>query len=82
VNPDAIVGVDGELEHAAAILHPRFGTPVSAAVEHGAARRRVARGLPSVTLGTHAEHTRGLPGLLGLRFNVVVSERTEFDGVS
>ena len=31
----AIVGVDGEIEHAAAILHPRFGKPVRAAVEKG-----------------------------------------------
>jgi hypothetical protein len=31
----AIVGVDGEIEHAAAILHPRFGAPVRAAVERG-----------------------------------------------
>ena len=31
----AIVGVDGELEHAAAVLHPRFGAPVRAAVDHG-----------------------------------------------
>ena len=31
----AIVGVDGEIEHAAAILHPRFGGPVRAAVERG-----------------------------------------------
>ncbi len=31
----AIVGVDGELEHAAAILHPRFGAPVRAAVGRG-----------------------------------------------
>jgi hypothetical protein len=33
----AIVGLDGELEHAAAILHPRFGAPVRAAVGGGAA---------------------------------------------
>ena len=33
----AIVGEAGELEHAAAILHPRLGTPVRAAVEKGAA---------------------------------------------
>lgn len=32
----AIVGTNGELEHAAAILHPRFGAPVRAAVGHGA----------------------------------------------
>jgi Amino acid synthesis len=31
----AIVGTDGELEHAAALLHPRFGGPVRAAVDHG-----------------------------------------------
>jgi hypothetical protein len=32
----AIVGLDGELEHAAAILHPRFGAPVRAALGGGA----------------------------------------------
>jgi len=31
----AIVGLNGEIEHAAAILHPRFGKPVRAAVEKG-----------------------------------------------
>jgi len=31
----AIVGIDGEIEHAAAILHPRFGKPVREAVEKG-----------------------------------------------
>jgi hypothetical protein len=33
----AIVGENGELEHAAAILHPRLGKPLRAAVEKGAA---------------------------------------------
>ena len=33
----ALVGVDGELEHAAAILHPKLGTPLRIAVEKGAA---------------------------------------------
>jgi hypothetical protein len=33
----AIVGEDGELEHAAAILHPKLGAPVRAALEKGAA---------------------------------------------
>ena len=33
----AVVGEDGELEHAAAILHPRLGKPLRAAVERGAA---------------------------------------------
>ncbi len=33
----AIVGSNGELEHAAAILHPKLGKPLRAAVEKGAA---------------------------------------------
>ena len=33
----AIVGEDGELEHAAAILHPKLGAPLRQAVERGAA---------------------------------------------
>ncbi len=33
----AIVGENGELEHAAAILHPRLGKPLRTAVERGAA---------------------------------------------
>jgi len=33
----AIVGEAGELEHAAAILHPKLGTPLRKAVEKGAA---------------------------------------------
>ena len=33
----AIVGEAGELEHAAAILHPRLGAPLRKAVERGAA---------------------------------------------
>ncbi len=33
----AIVGEDGELEHAAAVLHPKFGAPVRAVLEKGAA---------------------------------------------
>jgi hypothetical protein len=33
----AIVGEEGELEHAAAILHPRLGKPLREAVEKGAA---------------------------------------------
>jgi hypothetical protein len=33
----AIIGENGELEHAAAILHPKMGTPVRAALQKGAA---------------------------------------------
>ncbi len=31
----AIIGTDGEIEHAAAVLHPKFGAPVRKAVDHG-----------------------------------------------
>ena len=31
----AIVGINGEIEHTAALLHPRFGTPVRNAVMEG-----------------------------------------------
>jgi hypothetical protein len=31
----AIIGTDGEIEHSAALLHPRFGAPVRAAVGSG-----------------------------------------------
>ena len=33
----ALVGADGELEHAAALLHPAMGAPLRTAVEKGAA---------------------------------------------
>ncbi len=32
----AIIGVDGDREHSAAVLHPRFGAPVRAAIGGGA----------------------------------------------
>ena len=53
----AIVGEDGELEHAGAILHPRLGKPLRAAVEKGAAlvpsaKKRAGAGAPiDVPLG-------------------------------
>jgi hypothetical protein len=53
----AIVGEDGELEHAAAVLHPSFGAPLRAAVEKGAAlipsaKKRGGMGTPiDVPLG-------------------------------
>ena len=50
----AIVGLDGELEHAAALLHPRFGAPVRAAVDHGDAiipgTKKVAGAGTSITV--------------------------------
>ncbi|GIX09504.1 amino acid synthesis family protein [Elioraea sp.] len=53
----AIVGEDGELEHAAAILHPKMGAPVRAVLEKGAAlipsaKKRGGMGTPiDVPLG-------------------------------
>lgn len=46
----AIVGEAGELEHAAAILHPKLGTPLRAAVQKGAALVPSAKKMG--TLGT------------------------------
>ena len=53
----AIVGENGELEHAAAILHPKLGAPLRKAVEKGAAlvpsaKKRGGMGTPiDVPLG-------------------------------
>jgi hypothetical protein len=53
----AIVGEDGELEHAAAILHPKLGAPVRAVLEKGpalipSAKKRGGMGTPiDVPLG-------------------------------
>jgi hypothetical protein len=46
----AIVGEGGELEHAAAILHPKLGAPLRSAVEKGAALVPSAKKMG--TLGT------------------------------
>ena len=46
----AIVGENGELEHAAAILHPKLGAPLRLAVEKGAALVPSAKKIG--TLGT------------------------------
>ena len=54
----ALVGEDGELEHAAAILHPSMGGPVRAAVGRGAALIPSAkkRGGPGATLDVPLGH--------------------------
>lgn len=50
----AIVGTDGELEHAAAVLHPRFGAPVRAVIGGGAeiipSTKKVGAAGSSITL--------------------------------
>jgi hypothetical protein len=46
----AIVGEEGEIEHAAAILHPKLGAPLRLAVEKGAALVPSAKKMG--TLGT------------------------------
>ena len=54
----AIVGEDGELEHAAAILHPKLGGPMRKAVEKGAALIPSAkkRGGPGATIDVPLGH--------------------------
>ena len=54
----AAVGENGELEHAAAILHPKFGTPVRKALGKGAALipSSKKRGGPGVALDIPLGH--------------------------
>ena len=54
----AIVGEAGELEHAAAILHPKLGAPLRVAVEKGAALVPSAkkRGGPGCTIDVPLGH--------------------------
>ncbi|MBP2549136.1 hypothetical protein J2858_002052 [Neorhizobium galegae] len=54
----ALVGENGELEHAAAILHPALGKPLREAVEKGAALvpSSKRRGGPGVTLDIPLGH--------------------------
>ena len=54
----AMVGEDGELEHAAALLHPRLGAPLRLAVEKGAALVPSAKkiGAPGHTLDVPLGH--------------------------
>ncbi|QIE56097.1 amino acid synthesis family protein [Pikeienuella piscinae] len=56
----ALVGEDGEIEHAAAILHPRLGAPLRAAVGGGAALvpSGKKRGGPGRTLDIPLGHKR------------------------
>lgn len=54
----AMVGEAGELEHAAAILHPKMGAPLRLAVEKGAALVPSSKkiGAPGVTLDVPLGH--------------------------
>ena len=54
----AIVGEGGELEHAAAILHPKLGAPLRKAVEKGAALVPSAKktGGPGTAIDVHLGH--------------------------
>ena len=58
-----LVGTDGELEHAAAILHTKLGAPLRAAVENGAALvpSSKKRGGPGQTPSTFRSVTRTRP---------------------
>ncbi len=68
----AIVGADGELEHAAAILHPKLGTPMREAVGGGKAI------IPSAK-------KRGAPGTeidVPLHYKDAAFVRSHFDAMS
>ncbi|NVI08460.1 amino acid synthesis family protein [Paraburkholderia sp. JPY454] len=64
----AIVGEAGELEHAAAILHPELGAPLRAAAEKGAARVPSAKkiGTLSTAIDVPLAHKDALRLLRGL----------------
>ncbi|MFM0667187.1 amino acid synthesis family protein [Paraburkholderia sediminicola] len=61
----AIVGEAGELEHAAAILHPKLGAPLRVAVEKGAALVPSAKKMG--TLGTAIDVPLGHKGAAFVR---------------
>ena len=67
----AIVGTDGEYEHAAAILHPTLGTPFRAAVEGGKAIIPSAKKLGGP----------GTPIDVPLHFKDAAFVRTHFDAM-
>ncbi|MGF6733235.1 hypothetical protein OKW50_005380 [Paraburkholderia youngii] len=64
----AIVGEAGELDHAAAILHPELGAPLRAAAEKGAARVPSAKklGTLSTAIDVPLAHKDALRLLRGL----------------
>ncbi len=68
----AMVGEGGELEHAAAILHPRLGAPLRNAVDHGAAL------VPSSKKMGAPGHSLDIP--LGHKDAAYV--RSHFDGIT
>ena len=67
----AIVGTDGELEHAAAILHPKFGTPLRDAVGGGKAI------IPS----SNKRGTAGTPIDVPLHYKDAAFVRSHFDAM-
>lgn len=67
----AIVGVDGELEHAAAILHPRLGAPV---------RRILGRG-PALIPSAKKRAGMGTPIDIPLGHKDAAKVRSHFDGI-
>jgi hypothetical protein len=68
----AIVGEKGELEHAAALLHPKLGTPLRAAVGGGKAI------IPSVKKIGHMGDAIDIP----LHYKDAAFVRSHFDGMT
>ncbi|MBR7654717.1 amino acid synthesis family protein [Brucella oryzae] len=67
----AVVGADGELEHAAAILHPRLGAPV---------RRILGRG-PALIPSSKKRAGMGAPIDIPLGHKDAAKVRSHFDGM-
>lgn len=67
----AAVGEDGELEHAAALLHPRFGAPVRAALGHS----------PALIPSSKKRCGPGAPFDVPLGHRVAAKVRSHFDGI-
>lgn len=67
----AVVGADGELEHAAAILHPRLGAPV---------RRILGRG-PALIPSAKKRAGMGAPIDIPLGHKDAAKVRSHFDGM-
>ena len=74
----AIVGEGGELEHAAAILHPKLGAPLRAAVERGAALVPSAKKLGG--LGTAIDVPLGHKDAAYVRSHFDANEARVHDG--
>ena len=67
----AVVGEDGELEHAAALMHPKLGAPIRAAISGGM----------SIIPSSKKRAGPGAPFDIPLGYKDAVFVRSHFDGI-